>query len=200
MSTFQQAIKKCSSIGGTVYKPRSDKELRFIRAASPQRSFWVDSFNATHWRDGTPISKNWDPTFPFRNRCAVVARRDSGVDGLCDVACDAAGCTVCEVIIVPSTEMPITEPSDIQDDVDFNHLLSNFTKPVTDSLTLRMGRVERRLEQMSNLVINRGGNVNLTDVHEAIDNIQRNQNSMKESIAQIKKIMTQLYKTIHGEK
>lgn len=159
--------------------------------------------NATHWRDGSLITQiDWSSNFGYRGRCAVVAHPHVYDHALFDIVCDGDRQVVCEVNVAAPTVSPVTEliPNIADQNLELRDLVSNFTKPVSDSMTKRMNRMERRLEQISDLVINRDGNVNSTSVNQAISNLQNNQKVIMESITHIKKIMMQLYETVHGDK
>lgn len=70
------------------------------------------------------------------------------------------------------------------------------------SVDEKICRLERRQEQMSNLIMNRRrahDGVNITSLTDAIRNLQGKQNLIASSLSDMKKVIGIIFNTIHGK-
>lgn len=101
-----------------------------------------------------------------------------------------------------TTVVPTVESN--TDYLDLKSLLANldadYAGPVSN---LRTARLERRLEQLSNVVMNnnrqQAESVNITAIQNDIRDLKEKQNSIIESVEDLKKLMIAMYKSIRHD-
>lgn len=199
----------CASVGGSIVKPQSRAEADYISHAAKQ-SVWVAVHNSSRFSDGSLISGiTWDSYRAINDQCVVLNTNTQ----LFILDCEERRIAFCEVLpIVSTTQNPIVQTveslPDVDDRLNFKELISNFSRPVSDSYRERIENTERRIEQLSNLLLNRpvasegmnpNINSNLEYLNETVSSLQRNQGTIIEAIADIRSLLTNLMNSVHGE-
>lgn len=166
----------CRSVGGSVLKIRNQEEQTFFESLN--MNLWLDVDDQYKWRDGTPIKYSKIQAWMVGS-CAYLDG-SSKIWRSSDCALYVKQYVMCEVLnSTPPTQLPITVAPTTGYSLSLKDIITSHNSSDIRDITNRrspnerLDNIERRLEQISNVVINR---------QEAIDEI-------KDSLDEVKKVL-----------
>lgn len=172
--TFREAQLKCRDIGATIIKIRDAyDENRFERL---KKNIWIDARDLNFWNDNTRMTfKNFFQGAKMDGMCAAINALNRKWN---TYFCDAKLHVICEMPDSAAARLPTPPPM----------------RPVTQRPVVNPGadaserfeRLERRLEQISNSLVNR------------VDGLTNEMNSTRNSIDEIKSTLQKVHDHLSG--